>query len=42
MQYKGMPLEQALAMVKKSRDIHPNNGFLAKLIILDEELQENK
>ena len=37
-----MRVEEALVMVKKNRDVHPNSGFLEKLIKLDEQLQENK
>ena len=39
MQYKGIPVEEALETVKKKRDVHPNNGFLIQLIQLDEKLR---
>ena len=42
MQKKGMRVEEALVMVKKNRDVHPNNGFLEKLIKLDEQIQDNE
>ena len=42
MHKKGMSVEEAMVMVKKNRDLHPNTGFMAKLVELDEQLQENK
>eukprot|EP00092_Neocalanus_flemingeri_P083291 GFUD01104518.1.p1 GENE.GFUD01104518.1~~GFUD01104518.1.p1 ORF type:complete len:210 (-),score=65.12 GFUD01104518.1:79-708(-) len=42
MQKKGMSVEEAMVAVKKNRDVHPNEGFLAKLVKLDEELQEKR
>ena len=42
MQKKGMSVEEAMVTVKKNRDVHPNTGFLAKLVELDEQLQGNK
>ena len=37
-----MSVEEAMVTVKKNRDVHPNTGFLAKLVELDEQLQGNK
>ena len=42
MQKKGMSVEEAMVTVKKNRDVHPNTGFLAKLIQLNAQLQGNK
>merc|ERR1712236_171394 len=35
-QKKGMTVEEALVTVKTNRDVHPNKGFLSKLIQLEE------
>ena len=40
MQKRGMSVEEALTTVKKNRDVHPNKGFLVKLIKLDEQLNK--
>ena len=40
MQMKGMSVEEAMVTVKKNRDVHPIDGFLAKLVKLDEQLQK--
>merc|ERR1712215_98391 len=41
-QKKGMTVEEALVTVKTNRDVHPNKGFLSKLIQLEEQLKHNK
>jgi len=41
-QKKGMTVEEALITVKSNRDIHPNKGFLGKLIQLEEQIKQNK
>ena len=37
-QHQQMSLDEALVLVKKKRDIRPNNGFLTQLITLEETL----
>lgn len=36
---RGMSLTEALALVRSRRDIHPNEGFLRQLQLLDRELR---